>query len=168
MTIFGKTLSDYVAFEKPALMIIAAVGIARLALSLAGVSDSATKWLSMTAVGAAAVFYYAVVAHTKGFGSYRQLLPLYALQAMLAHAIVVIGIAISAVTGNANIFTASEYGGATPVWLHILAHVAGGMIVGPLLSWLIGSIVMFVTKKKSGRHVGQPEHVSDPIVGREA
>jgi hypothetical protein len=147
MTVFGKKLSEYVAFEKPALILIAAVGVARLALSLAGVSDSATKWLSMTAVSVVAAIYYAVTVHTKGFGSYRQLLPLYFLQAVVAHTIAVAGILISAATGKANVFTANEYGGDSPVAQHVLGHVAGGMLVGPLIAWLIGSIVLFVTKK---------------------
>jgi hypothetical protein len=150
MTIFGKKLSEYVAFQKFFLAAIAAVGILRLVLSLAGVSDSAVRWLSMTALGLVGVFYYGVTVHTKGFGSYRQLLPVVALQAIVTHSIVIVGILISAATGRANIFTAPEYGGGASVTVHVLAHLVAGMVVGPLIGWAIGSLVLFVTKKVSG------------------
>jgi hypothetical protein len=50
MTIFGKRLSEYVAFSNLFLGLILIVGIARLALSLSGVPNSTAKWLSITAV----------------------------------------------------------------------------------------------------------------------
>jgi hypothetical protein len=48
MTIFGKTLSQYLSFQKYILMLILIVGLARLFLSLGGVPDSTTKWLSIS------------------------------------------------------------------------------------------------------------------------
>lgn len=145
--IFGKRLSEYVAFEKGVLALIAVVGIVKLVLSVAGVADSTTKFVSITVVGIAAVFYLGVVTWTKGFGSYRQLLPLMVLAGAVTHTIVIAGILISAATGKANIFTAPEYGGTSSVPLHIAGHIVGGMIVGPLIGWALGSLVMFVTKK---------------------
>jgi hypothetical protein len=145
--IFGKRLSEYVAFEKGVLALIAIVGIVKLALSLAGVPDATTKYVSLTVVGIAAVIYLGVVTWTKGFGSYRQLLPMMVLQGLVAHAIVITGILISAATGKANIFTANEYGGSTSYPIHIAAHLVGGMIIGPLMGWAVSSLVMFVTKK---------------------
>jgi hypothetical protein len=147
MIVFGKKLSEYVAFQKVALAVIVAVGVLRLALSLAGVADATTKWLSMTVVVLAATVYYGVVVHTKGFGSYRQLLPLVVIQGIVSSLIVIVGILISAATGRPNIFTAPEYGGQLSVPLHIGGHVLGGLIVGPLISWAVASLVMFVTKK---------------------
>jgi hypothetical protein len=147
MTVFGKKLSEYVAFEKAGLTLIAIVGFLRLVLSLAGVADATTRWLSMTAVSLPIIIYYGVVTHTKGFGSYRQLLPLYALQAIVVNTIVIAGILISAATGKATIFTAPEHGGNQPLLLQIGGRVLGGLIIAPLVIWLIGSIAMFVTKK---------------------
>lgn len=147
MTVFGKKLSEYVAFQKVFLIVTAVVGILRLVLSLAGVSDSATRWLSMTAVAIAATIYYGITVHTTGFGSYRQLLPLMVIQSVVAQLIAIVGIVISAATGKANIFTANEYGGTLNPALHIGGHVVGGMIVGPLIGWAVGSLVMLITKK---------------------
>jgi hypothetical protein len=147
MTVFGKKLSEYVAFQKTFLIVIAAVGIVRLVLSLAGVSDAATRWLSMTVVAIVATVYYGITVHTKGFGSYRQLLPLLVIQSVLAAVITIVGIVIAAVTGRPNIFTADEYGGTLSPAMHIGGHVLGGIVVGPLIGWAIASVVMLITKK---------------------
>src|SRR2546426_296370 len=48
---FGKRLSQYLGFQKVWLALIAAVGLARLGLSLAGLRDSTVTFLSMTVVG---------------------------------------------------------------------------------------------------------------------
>ena len=72
MTIFGKRLSEYVAFCKPFLGLVLVVGIVRLALSLGGVPNSTAKWLSITAVIWIGVLFYAIRVHTSGFGSYKR------------------------------------------------------------------------------------------------
>ena len=150
MTIFGKKLSEYVAFQKGVLAVIVAVGILRLVLSLAGVADSATRWISMTAVGIASLVYYGVTVHTKGFGTYRHLLPLLVIQGVVSNLLVIVGILISAGTGKPNIFTAPEYGGNASVPIHIAGHLVFGMIVGPLIGWAISSLIMLITKKVKG------------------
>jgi hypothetical protein len=57
MTIFGKRLSEYVAFCRLFLCLILVVGIVRLSLSLGGVQNSTVKWLSITAVMWIGVLY---------------------------------------------------------------------------------------------------------------
>ena len=151
--IFGKKLPDYLRFQQVILGLILVVGLARLALSLAGMPNSTTKWLSITVLTIVGVFYYGVRVHTTGFGSYKQLLPLVFNQNVLAHAIIVVGIVIGIVTGHDNVFTAPEYSGGVDgkTWLHAGAHVVLGMLVGSLLGWLIASIVMWVTKRVARR-----------------
>src|SRR5216117_3417234 len=109
MTIFGKRLSEYVAFSKPFLGLILVVGIARLALSLGGVPSSTAKWLSITAVMWIGVLYYSIRVHTSSFGSYKHLLPICLLQGLVAQAIIVPAIVIAIFTGNDNIYSAPEY-----------------------------------------------------------
>ena len=72
MTIFGKRVSEYLAFAKIFLLLIAIVGIARLALSLAGVENATVKWLSISVLALLGLVYYAIRVHTSGFGSYKQ------------------------------------------------------------------------------------------------
>ncbi len=145
---FGKRLSEYLGFQKVFLGLIAAVGLARLGLSLAGLPNSTVTWLSMNAVLWAATLYYGVAVHTKGFGSYRQLLPLVFLQLVPFHAIAVLGILLS-IAGFPNIFAAPEYSGpfaSQSQWIHVLAHLTIGMIVPSLLLWGVSSLVLLVTK----------------------
>ena len=158
MRIFGRSLSEYVSFEKVILILIAAVGIVRLALSLGGVSNSAVKWVSITVMSFIGLIYVSITAYTSGFGSYKQLLPLVFLQAALAHLIIIVGIILAIQTGKDNIYSASEYSpdrtnGKT--WGHVIAHLIAGFIFVPLLGWLIGSILMFVTKKMGSQKPSQ-------------
>jgi hypothetical protein len=145
--IFGKSFAEYIGFQKVWLALIAVVGIARLGMSLAGMPDATVKWAAMTVVGLAAIFYYGVVVHTSGFGSYKQLLPLMLIQSVLTNSIAIIGIALS-MAGLSNIFAAPEYSGifAKMQWAHMLGHVLGGMGIGSLIGWGVASLVMLITK----------------------
>jgi hypothetical protein len=149
MTIFGKRLSEYVAFCKPFLILILVVGIARLALSLGGVPNSIARWLSITVVIWIGVLYYAIRVHTSGFGSYKQLLPICVLQSLAAQAVIVPSIILAIFTGKDNIYSVPEYsfGSDGKSWLHVGAHLLLGTTVAPLIGWLVGCLIMFATKK---------------------
>lgn len=155
MTVFGKSLSAYVRFQRVILGLILAAGVLRLALSMAGVPDESTRWLSMTAVAAAGIVYYGVRVHTSGFGSYRHLLPLMFIQGVLVHGLAVVAILISVATGQRTVFTAPEYAGplgpGASAAAHAASHVLAGLTVFPLVTWALGAAVMFVTKKVTGR-----------------
>jgi hypothetical protein len=149
LKVFGKSLSEYFAFQWAIMMLIIVIGFARLFLSLAGVSDSFVKWLSLTAFAVVGIVYCAVHVPRTGFGGYKHLLPLYVMQAATGNLIISTGIAVSAISGKENIFSRPEYSGplASNQWLHAAGHLADGFIVGPLLGWLIGSLIMFVVLK---------------------
>lgn len=149
MTIFGKTVSQYLAFQKYILLLILVVGLGRLFLSLGGVADSTTKWLSISVVSLIGLVYYAIRVHTSGFGSYKQLLPLLFFQSVVAQGIIVAGIIIAILTQKDNVFSIPEYSGGSDgkTWFHVAAHLVFGLIVGPLIGWLIGSIILFIVKK---------------------
>jgi hypothetical protein len=151
--IFGKRLSDYIRFQRVILGLILVVGLAKLAMTLAGMPNATTKWLSITVLGLVGLLYYGVRVHTAGFGSYKQLLPLLFNQNVLANVIAITGIVIGIVTGRDNVFTAPEYsgGGDGKTWLHVGGHVLFGVFVATLLGWLIASIVMWVTKRVARR-----------------
>jgi hypothetical protein len=69
-------------------------------------------------------------------------------QVFFAHLLIASGIALGVLTGVDNIFTAPEFfGGADGRnWGHVLAHLVGGVVLA-LLSWLIGSLILLVTRK---------------------
>ena len=149
MIIFGKRLSEYVAFCKAFLILILVVGIVRLGLSLGGVPNTTAKWLSITAVIWIGVLYYSIRVHTSGFGSYKQLLPICVLQSWAAQAIIVPGIILAIVTGKDNIYSIPEsfFGRDGKTWIHVFAHLVVGTTVAPLIGWLVGCVIMFATKK---------------------
>jgi len=163
MKIFGKSVSEYVDFEKEFLILVLVVGLVRLGLSLAGAPDSAVKFASMTALMLLGLIYYSVRVYTSGFGSYRQLLPVLAFPVILMNLIIIAGIVIAIETGKDNIFTAPEFSpgrfsgqqvsGRT--WGHAAGHVVG-MVWISLLLWGIGSLIMLVTKKATGGQQPKP------------
>jgi len=147
--IFGKRVSEYLAFQKPFLILLAAVGLARLGLSLAGLPNVSVRWLSMNAVLWIATVYYGVAVHTRRFGSYKQLLPLIVFQVALFHSIAILGILLT-IAGLPNIYGAPEYS-VPNQWLHVAAHLTIGMVAASLLLWGFASLVLLVTKKSSPR-----------------
>ena len=155
--IFGKRISEYLRFQRVWLAVLAAVGLARLGLSLAGLPDRTVMWLSMTVIGWAAIFYYGVAVHTRGFGSYRHLVPLILFQMVLVQSIAVFGILL-AIAGVPNIYAAPEFSGppfarSTNQWTHALAHLTIGIVVPTLLGWGVASLVLLITKAVTRRSV---------------
>ncbi len=152
MTIFGRRLGEYIQFCKPFLILIPVVGIARLALSMGGASNATAKWVSMTGLVWLSVLYYSVRIHTSRFGSYKQLLVICALLNITAQSIAILGILMAIITGTGNIYSSPEYAFGTDgaSWVHIGAHIVIGMPVASLIPWLLGSLVLFITKKVAG------------------
>jgi magnesium-transporting ATPase (P-type) len=152
MKIFGKSLPEYVSFEKGFLILILVVGLARLGLSLAGAPDATVKFASMTVLMLLGLIYYSVTVHTSGFGSYKQLLPVLALPVILMNVITISAIVLAIETGRDNIFTDPEFsprGANGRTWGHVGAHLIA-MIVLPFLLWGIGALIMLLTKKLTG------------------
>jgi hypothetical protein len=95
MMIFGKRLSEYIAFSKLFLGLILIVGVARLSLALGDVPNSAAKWLSITVVMWIGVLYDSIRVHVSGFGSYKQLLSICVLQLCTAQLVIVPAIVLA-------------------------------------------------------------------------
>jgi hypothetical protein len=75
------------------------------------------------------------------------------IQGIVGEGLVALAIALAILTARDNIYTAPEYsgGGDGKNWLHVAAHLVLGIVVLPLVSWAIGSLVMFVTRKVAPR-----------------
>lgn len=147
--LFGKSVGQYLSFQRLFLVAIVVVFVVRLALSLAGTPNATVKWVSVTVVLLLGTLYYGVAVHTRGFGSYRQLYPLVLFQSLLGEGLVALAIVLGILTGQGNIYTAPEFSGGTDGknWLHVFAHVVVGAVVLPLVTWAIASLVLLVTKK---------------------
>lgn len=149
MTIFGKNLSEYIRFLRPILGLILLVGIARLLLSLAGVSNAAVKYFSISVVGLIGLVVYSIGVHTRSFGSYKELLVLLGIQNLTAQVISAAAVVLAILTGQDNIFSAPEYsgGGDGKTWGHAGAHLFLATPIVTLVSWGLGSVILWITKK---------------------
>src|SRR5438309_9324502 len=85
---FGKSVGEYLGFQKVVLAVIFVVWLVRLVLSLAGTPNATAKWVSVTVVLLIGLLYYGVAVHTRGFGSYKQLYPLALFQSLLGEGLV--------------------------------------------------------------------------------
>jgi hypothetical protein len=150
---FGKTVTQYLGFQKVILALIVLAWLVRLTLSLTGAPNASAKWISVTAVLLCGVLYYGVTVHTQGFGSYKQLYPLVLFQSLVGEGLVALAIVLAILTGRDNIYTAPEYsgGGDGKNWVHVVAHFVVGAVILPLVSWGISSVVLLVTKKVAPR-----------------
>ena len=150
---FGKTVNQYLSFQKVVLALIVLAWLVRLALSLAGTPNASARWISVTSVLLLGVLFYGVAVHTRGFGSYKQLYPLVLFQSLLGEGLVALAIVLAIFTGRDNIYTAPEYsgGGDGKNWIHVVAHLAVAAIILPLISWALASLVLLVTKKVTPR-----------------
>jgi len=156
MTVFGKSLSEYLRFERGVLWLVLVVGLLRLGLSMAGAPKANVSAFSLTVLVLGASIYLGVHAQATGFGSYRRLLPLVFFPNVLAHAIAILGIAVAAVTGQENIFTAPEFGGASSTTQHVIGHAVVGAVVAPLFNWGVASLSMLVSRRLgTGRTAGR-------------
>jgi len=133
--------------------VILLVGIARLALSLGGVPNSTTRWLTMNGVLFFGLFYLAIRVHTTGFGTYKHLLPALVLPCLMLHGVAITGIVIGMITGRDNVFTTPEYafGQDGKTLLHVGAHLVIGIAASTLINWLMGCLILFITRKLARR-----------------
>ena len=97
---FGKTVTQYLGFQKVVLALIVLAFLVRLALSMAGTPNSVARWISVTVVLLAGVVYYGVAVHTSGFGSYKQLYPLLLFQSLLGEGLVALAVVLAIFTGS--------------------------------------------------------------------
>jgi len=159
---FGKTLSQYVAFQKPILILITVVFVMRLALSMAGVPVSGAKFVSVTGVVVLGALYYGWAVGQQGFGSFKQLYGANLVQGLFSQTLVALAIVLAIVLGQDNIYTIPEFyppsAGNDPMGMppdgknfgHAIAHVVvAGAIVIPLIGWLLSSVVHLATRKKA-------------------
>jgi hypothetical protein len=157
---FGKPLSHYIAFQRPVLMLIAAVWLARLVASMAGIPVTAAQFVSVTGVLVIGSLYYGWAVGQKGFGSFKQLYALNLIQGIFSQTLVAAAIVLAIVLGHDNIFTIPEFyppaTGGDPIGMmpsdgrsfaHAFAHLVVGAVVIPIGGWLLGSIVLLATRK---------------------
>lgn len=145
---FGKKLSEYVRFESWVLILIVVVFLARLGLSLRGSSFEQIRWVSINVVMLVGWIYCAIAVHIRKFGAYKQLQGLLLVQNVFAHWLIALAIVLGIGTGTPNIFTVPDVSGGSDgaTWIHVGAHVIGGVLVS-FFAWAFGSLILLVTRR---------------------
>jgi hypothetical protein len=118
---------------------IAAMGMVRFALTLAGVPDSLVKFASMTAIIFAGLLYFAVVLPTpreRLKAAYLLIFPYMIVE------VAVLGYAWA--SGRPTIFHKPEYSFGVDIGTHTIGHLVGGLTWEPLITFLVMEIVRFI------------------------
>jgi hypothetical protein len=160
---FGKPLSEYIAFAKPVLALIAVVWLLRLGLSMAGVAPGTAQLVSVTGVVLLGALYFGWAVGQKGFGSFKQLYGLNLVQGVFSQTLVALAIVLAIVIGRDNIYTIPEFypasAGNDPLGMppdgksfaHAFAHLVVGAVIFPIVGFLLGSVVLLLTRAKPQR-----------------
>jgi hypothetical protein len=160
---FGKTLSQYVAFQKPFLILIVVVFLLRLILSMAGMPVSGAQFVSVTGVLVLGSLYYGWAAGQQGFGSFKQLYGANLVQGIFSQTLIALAIVLAIVLNQDNIYTIPEFypfATSNPLplpmptdgknFIHAVNHIVlAGAIFVPLIGWALSSIVFAATRKKA-------------------
>jgi hypothetical protein len=146
--VFGKKFGEYIRFDSWILILVAIAFATRLIVGMMGVPIPTVRWISINIVLFVGLIYCSVAVHTRGFGSYKQLFGLLLVQNAFAHLLIASGIALAIVTATSNIYTAPEFFGHNDGrnWGHFALHFIAPVLVS-IVAWLIGSVILFVTKK---------------------
>ncbi len=158
---FGKPLSQYLAFQRPILILIAAVWAMRLLLSIAGIPVSGARFMSVTGVLVVGALYYGWAVGRMGFGSFKHLYVLNLIQGVFSQTLVALAILLAIAMGQDNIYSIPEFyppaQGISVLGLpmppdgkslgHAIEHVVvAGFIAFPIIGWLLGSLVLLATR----------------------
>lgn len=148
MRIFGRTAGEYVRFAAGIIVLAVLVGLARLALSMAGAPVSVVRFVSVSAVALLGVVYFGVRTHTAGFGAYRELLPLMVITMAATSWMSGFAVVLAIATGQDNIYSIPEYSGGEDgkTFFHAFAHFVIAPVVAGLIGWGLSSLVMLVTR----------------------
>jgi hypothetical protein len=118
---------------------IAATGVIRFTLTIAGVPDSIVKFASMTAIITAGAVYFAFTSSThkeRLKDAYWLILPYMIIE--------VAALGYTWASGRQTIFHAKEYSFGVPVGPHTIGHLIGGLTWEPLSVFLVMEILWFI------------------------
>ncbi len=145
-----RPLEDYFRPAKWWVVAIICVGAVRVLLTTAGLPNEQVKFASMTVVMGVASVYLAIWCARHGW-SYRDLFIFSYFITIPYMAVEIVGLLLAGLSGRPNIFHAPEYSLGTPLWLHLLGHIIGGLTWEPWIIWLICCLLFWVTSRIYGR-----------------
>lgn len=157
MNICGHGLRDHIRLLVPLFGLIAVVWALRWGLDAAGSSHGLVRAFSVTGATSLAVLIAVWRIHTRGFGSYPNVVVASLLLVVFEQALIVLAIAISVFTKTENVFTEPEFSVANdPNHVkHILGHLTFGIGAGMLFGAATGCLMLWLLKRLMPPRVGQ-------------
>jgi lysylphosphatidylglycerol synthetase-like protein (DUF2156 family) len=131
-------MRDYLRLLWPLFVFLTAVWFLRLILSGVGCPLTMTRFFSVTAAGALAVFLSVLLIHARRFGGYTSVVVASLLLNAWSQILIVLAIIFSVVTGTVNVYTLPEFSGKGPDPLH-LRHIIGHLTFAVGLGTLFGA-----------------------------
>lgn len=149
MRFCGRGIRDHIRLLAPLFGLITLVWALRWALDAAGVSPSVVRVFSVTGATSLAVLIAVWLIHTRGFGSYPNVVVASLLLVVYEQALIVLGVVFSVVTKIDNVFTRREY--SIPDDPNHMRHIVGqltfGIGAGLLLATATGCLMLWLLKR---------------------
>ena len=137
MSIFGKTVRDYVRFVCVGLVLLVAMGLVRFVVGISGVAyERATHLTSLTIVVFLLAIVYGQRAAALRFGGYRHLVPLALLLGGTMYGFIILAILVEGLGGIHGLFH-SPGSGFAPQEMGLSEHITGQLSVMPTMTTAI-------------------------------
>jgi hypothetical protein len=146
MNMCGRGLRDHIRFLAPLFGFIGVMWVLRLALDAAGAPAGLVRAMSLTGATSLAILIAVWLIHTRGFGSYPNVIVASLLLVIFEQLLIIIAIAFSVLTRIQNVFTKPEYSVPDdPSHLkHILGQLTFGIGAGVLLGAGTGCLMLWL------------------------
>ena len=151
MNICGRGLRDHLRLLAPLFGLITIVWALRWGLDAAGFSQSLVRAVSVTGATSLAILISAWLIHTRGFGSYPNVVVASLVLVIWEQVIIVVAIVFSVISKIENVFTKPEF--SMPNDPNHIRHIGGqltfgigygillGTATGCLMLWLLRTLV---------------------------
>lgn len=148
MNVCGRSLRDHIRLLAPLFGLITVVWVLRWVLDQAGFSHSLVRAFSVTGATALAILIAVWLIHTRGFGSYPNVVAASLLLTVFSQLIIVLAIVFSVLARTENVFTEPEFSvGDDPYhFRHIVGHLTFGIGAGMLLGAATGCLMLWLLR----------------------
>ncbi len=149
MKVHGHGIREHIRFLAPLLLLVLIVWILRLLLGIANTPFWFSKLFSVNGASVVALLIAIFWIHTRGFGSYPNVVMSSFLIHTWAHLLIIVAIIFAVATGTNNIFTRPEFSikedDAFHV-RHILGHLTFGIGANTLLGAGMGCFLLWLLR----------------------
>jgi hypothetical protein len=148
MNFCGHGLRDHVRLLTPLFGLITLIWLLRLLLDVAGVSHGVVRIFSLTAATSLSILVAVWLIHTRGFGSYPNVVVASLLLVVFEQLLIVLAIAFAVLSKTENVFTKPQYSMPDdPNHVkHILGQLTFGIGAGMLLGTATGCLMLWLLR----------------------